>query len=172
MQVSTWSKGNRALGSCTLTVAWFLLLVHLAVLTNLQAQMLLVIEGLARHDSLGAESVGDSSLRWEEIQELDDIEHNVNRQQLWDSLEWKAVSTRSAPFLHNSNSSFDFRHVFVRACQVDRRATWEGRDKSFEWLEFAVRMHRRDAKATLEIVLVDLLECLEYFWNRAVRLGD
>jgi hypothetical protein len=33
--------------------------------------------------------VSDSSLRREEIQQLDDIEHNVDRQNLGDTLKWE-----------------------------------------------------------------------------------
>jgi hypothetical protein len=33
-------------------------------------------------------SVGNSSLRWEEIEHLDGIEHNVYHQELWDTLKW------------------------------------------------------------------------------------
>ncbi len=50
--------------------------------------MFLVVKSLSRHDGLWAESVGNSSFHWEEIEHLDSIEYNVNHQELWDSLKW------------------------------------------------------------------------------------
>jgi hypothetical protein len=58
------------------------------VLSNLETQVLLVVESLSRHDGLWAESVGNSSFHWEEIEHLDSIENNVYHQELSDSLEW------------------------------------------------------------------------------------
>jgi hypothetical protein len=55
---------------------------------NLETQVFLVVESLSRYDGLWAESVGNSSFRWEEIEHLDGIEHNVYHQELWDMLEW------------------------------------------------------------------------------------
>jgi hypothetical protein len=43
--------------------------------------------------------VSELSLRREEIQQLDDIEHNVDRQNLGTRLKWKAVTSGSAPLL-------------------------------------------------------------------------
>ena len=41
-------------------------------------------------------------------------------------------------------------------------------DQSREGCEFPVRMHCCDAKATMEIILVNLLECFEYLWDSPV----
>jgi hypothetical protein len=71
-----------------LTIARGIFLVHLTVLSNLETQVFLVVESLSRHDGLWAQSVRNPSLRWEEIEHLDGIEHNVYHQELWDTLEW------------------------------------------------------------------------------------
>jgi hypothetical protein len=57
-------------------------LVQLTVLSNLETQVFLVVKSLSRHNGLWAESVGNSSLHWEEIELLDSIEHNVYHQAL------------------------------------------------------------------------------------------
>ena len=61
--------------------------MHLTVLlTNLEMQVLLVVKRLTRHDCFWAESIRNSSLHWEEIEQLDGMEHNVDHQKLWDLL--------------------------------------------------------------------------------------
>ena len=97
--------------------------MNLAVLPDLETQVLLVIENLAGHYRLGANNVRYFSSRWEGIKHSDAIEHNVYRQKLWNPLEWEAVPTSSALFLHNSNSSLDLWEVLVSTRQVDHRVT-------------------------------------------------
>ena len=88
LQVSTWSKGNRSSGPCDLAVARKIFLVNLAVLPDLEAQVLLVLENLARHYRLGANTVRYSSFCWEEIKHpADTVEHNLYSQKLWNPLE-------------------------------------------------------------------------------------
>jgi hypothetical protein len=60
----------------------------LTEMSNLKTQVFFVVESLSRHNGLRAESVGNSSFLWEEIEHLDGIEHNVYHQELWDKLEW------------------------------------------------------------------------------------
>jgi hypothetical protein len=67
------------------------------------------------------------------------------------------------------DAPFDFRHIIVAGGQLGHRTTWQGLDQSLQRCEFAVRMHRRDAKAALEIILVDLLEGLVDLRDSSVR---
>jgi hypothetical protein len=101
----------------------------------------------------------------EKNQYFDDIEHNMDRHELGDLLE-ETVPSGPASLLHYPDPTFDLRYVIFGNFQVGHRATWnvfnQGR-------EFTVGMHCRDMEATLEILLVHLLENLEYFWNSSVR---
>ena len=65
------------------TVARGILLVHLTVLSDLETQVLFVVKSLTRHDGFWAESIRNSSLRREEIEQLNGMEHNVYCQKLW-----------------------------------------------------------------------------------------
>jgi hypothetical protein len=87
LEITTGSKQNGTLSSWTLTIAPGIFLVHLTVLSHLETQVFLVVKSLSRH-GLWVESVGNSSFRWEEIEHLDSIKHNVYHQELWDTLEW------------------------------------------------------------------------------------
>jgi hypothetical protein len=71
-----------------LTIAQGIFLEHLTALYNLETQVYLVVESLSRHKGLWAESAGNSSFHWEEVEHLDSIENKVNHQELWDTLEW------------------------------------------------------------------------------------
>jgi hypothetical protein len=93
----------------------------------------------------------------------------VDRHKLQDPLKWKAVPSFSTPFLHYPDVTFDLRDVLVGACQVDNRTTWQRLDQRFDRREFTVGMYRHDAEAALEIILIYLLECLEYLRNSFVH---
>ena len=120
--------------------------------------MFLVVKSLTRHDGFQAESVGNSSLRREEFEQFDSVEHNMDRQEFWDPLKWKAVSGSPAPLLHHPDSAFDFRDMLVAAGQVEHWTAWQGLDQSLEGPEFPVRMHHCDAETAMALVLVYLLE--------------
>jgi hypothetical protein len=114
-------------------------------------------------------SESNSSLHRGEIEQLNGMEHNVYHQELcWYPLKQKAVSSNSAPFLYHPDSTFDFRDMLVAASQVDHWATWHRLDQSCNGCKFPIRMHRCDAKATMKVVLVYLLECFEYLQNSSV----
>ena len=57
--------------------------MHLTVLSELQTQVLFVVERLTGHDGFRTESIRNSSLRREEIEQLNGMEHNVYCQKLW-----------------------------------------------------------------------------------------
>ena len=143
--------------------------MHLTVLSKLEMQVLFVVKSFTRHDGFWAEIIQDSSLRWEEIEQLNGMEHNVYRQKLWHPLKQKTVSSSSAPFLYHPDSIIDLWDVLVAASQVDHWATRHGLNQSREGCKFPIRMHRCDAKATMEVVLVYLLECLENLRDSSVR---
>ena len=134
--------------------------------------MPLIVQGLSGHEGFRTESVRYSSFRREEIQQLDGMEHNVYRQEFRHPLKRKAVSSSSAPFLYHPDSTFDFRDMLVAASQVNHRATRHRLDQSSKGFEFPVRMHRCDAEATMEIILVYLLENFEYLRDSPVCPRD
>jgi hypothetical protein len=139
------------------------------MLPNLQAQMLLAVKNLARHDSLGAKVIRHSSPSREEVEHTDAVHDNVNRQQLWCLLEREGVSTRSAPFLHNPNSSLDLGCMLVGASQINDRSICHRLDQWLQGSKLSISMNHSDAKTAMEMTLVNLLENLEHVWNRAVR---
>ena len=47
-------------------------------------------------------------------------------------------------------------------------SSWQGLNQKFERLKLAIHVHGDDAKSSVEIVLVDLLECFEYFAHGSV----
>ena len=98
--------------------------MHLTVLSNLYTQVFLLVEGLTVHDCFGAQSFRHSTLRREEIEKLHGMYHNVNRQELCNSLKWKAMSICSKHFLHHPDSTFDLRDMLVGFCQVNHGTTW------------------------------------------------
>ena len=55
-------------------------LVHLTVLSDLETQVLFVVKSLTRHDGFRAESIRNSSLHREEIEQLNGMEHDVYHQ--------------------------------------------------------------------------------------------
>ena len=93
--------------------------MNLTVLADLQAEVFVVVQHLARHDSFRANTVGYSASCREEVQHSNTVEDDMNRQQFGNSLERKIVSTCSTTFLDNANSPFDFSYMFVGARQVD-----------------------------------------------------
>ena len=97
------------------------------------------------------------------------MEHNVYRQEFRHPLKRKAVSSSSAPFLYHPDSTFDFRDMLVAASQVNHRSTRHRLDQSSKGFKFPVRMHRCDAEATMEIILVNLFERFEYLRDSPVR---
>ena len=70
LQVSTGPKRNGALCYGVLAVARSIFLVHLKLLSNLETQVFFVIEDLTRHDGFWAQSIRNSTLRWEEIKQF------------------------------------------------------------------------------------------------------
>jgi hypothetical protein len=169
LQISTWSKRDGSLGASELAVTRMVFLMNLAILPDLQTQMLLVIECLTRHYSLGTQSFRYYALCSKKIQKLDHIQHNVDRHDLGDPLKWKDVLSGLKAFLHYPDSTLDLGHVLIGTGQVDHGSTWNRLDQRLQGREFAVGVHHCDMKTTLEIILVNLLEILDYLRHHAVR---
>jgi hypothetical protein len=105
----------------------------------------------------------------EKNQQFDDIEHNVDRQELRDPLKWKAVPCCSTLFRHYPVSSRNSGYVLIGTRQVYQWSTWHRLNQGLDRREFAIGVHRRDMKSSLEIILIHLLECLENVRNIPVR---
>ena len=50
--VSTWDKAYCGFCTSSLAISWCVLLTDLAVLANIEGQVSLIVQGLARHDGL------------------------------------------------------------------------------------------------------------------------
>jgi hypothetical protein len=70
LQISTWSKRDGSLGASEVAVTRMVFIMNLAILPDLQTQMLLVIECLTQHYSLGTQSFRYSALGWKKIKSL------------------------------------------------------------------------------------------------------
>jgi hypothetical protein len=81
----------------------------------------------------------------------------------------KAVPSGPAALLHYPDTPLDLRHVLVGTGQVDHISTWNRLNQRPQGREFAVSVHDCDVKTTLEIILINILESLEYVRHRAVR---
>jgi hypothetical protein len=88
-------------------------LVHLTTLPDLKTQVMFIIESLPRHDGFGAESIRNSPLWWEEVEEFKSMEDDVNRQELGNSFVWEAVAGGSTPFLHHSDAAFNLWDILL-----------------------------------------------------------
>jgi predicted metal-dependent TIM-barrel fold hydrolase len=102
-------------------------------------------------------------------QQIDNIEYNMDLHELGDSFERETVQSGPASVLHYPYPTFDLRYVLVDTCHVDHMETWNGFNQGLERREFTVGMHLREIETMLEIVLVHLLEILEYLRNNYVR---
>jgi hypothetical protein len=103
------------------------------------------------------------------VQEFYHIEHNVYCHDLGDRLKWKAVLSGPTAFLHYPDTTLDLGHVLVVTGHFDHRSTWNRLKKRLQGREFAVGVNHCDVKTTLEIILMNLLESLEYLRHRAVH---
>jgi hypothetical protein len=93
----------------------------------------------------------------------------VDRHEIWDSLKWNAVPSGPTAFLHYLDFEFDLRYVLVVTCQVYHGSTWNRLNQGLQRRKFTVGMHHHDMETTLKIVLIDLLESLEYLRYSSVR---
>jgi hypothetical protein len=91
-----------------------------------------VVEDLPRQDGFGAQSSRDPLLWREEVKGFNDMEDEMNRHQLGNSLEWETVAGGSTPFLHHSDAALDLRDMLVAAGQVEHGATGQGLDQGFD----------------------------------------
>ena len=78
------------------------------------------------------------------------------------------MTNGSRSFFYHSNAPFNFRDVLVAAGQVEHRATGDRLYHGLEWCKLAIGAHGCDAKATIEVVLVNLHKTLEYHRNGAI----
>jgi hypothetical protein len=143
--------------------------VNLVILTDLQTQMLLVIECFTRHNILGTQSFRYSVLGSKKVQTFYHIEHNLYFYDLGYVLKWKSVPGGPTAFLHYPNTTIDLRHVLISTGQVDHRSTWNRLNQKLQGYEFSISVHHCDVKNILEIILIHLLESLEYLRHRTVR---
>ena len=67
LEVSTGAEGDSTLRARTQAITRLVLFMHLAILSEWKAQVLLVVQDLAGHGCLGTQRRGDSSLRREEV---------------------------------------------------------------------------------------------------------
>jgi hypothetical protein len=93
----------------------------------------------------------------------------VDRHELGDPLKWKTVPSGPTEVLHYPDSAFDLRYVLVGSSQVDHMFAWNKLNQGLEGREFAIGVHRRDMETTLDIVLIHLLESLEYLRYSSVH---
>jgi hypothetical protein len=166
LQIATGDKINLSLGAGNLAVVKVIFLVNLALLSDLQTQVFLVVQSLTGHDGFWNEGVGDISLR-QKKQKLNDVQDNADCHELWNPLKRETVPSCSATFLHYP--AYSFRHVLIGTCQVDHWATWNGLYQGLKRREFAVNVHRRDKKSALKVILVHFLKNLEYLRHNSVR---
>jgi hypothetical protein len=92
----------------------------------------------------------------------------VDRHDLGDPLKWKAVPSGPTAFLHYPDSTLDLGNVLIGTGQVDHGSTWNRLDQRLQGREFAATVHHCEVKTTLEIILLNLLESLEYLRHLAV----
>ena len=98
--------------------------MNLAILSNLETQMLLAVWSLSWHDGLWADSVQIAAFCREMIQQFDGMENNMNHQKLGDPVERKTVSRGPASFLDNSDSSLYLGDMFISTGQIDPGSVW------------------------------------------------
>ncbi len=89
------------------------------------------------------------------------MKHNVDRDKLWNLVERKTVPNRSASFLDDPDSSFNFRDVLACAGQIDSRSVGDGLYQGLKRCKLAITMDCCDAKAAIEVEHVDPLKALE-----------
>jgi hypothetical protein len=142
--------------------------MNLAILPDLKTQMLLVIECFTQHNSCGTQSFKYSALGWKKVQKCYHIEHNVYCRDLGNPLKWTDVSSSPTVFLHYPDTTLDLGHMLVGTAQFDHRSTWNRLKQRLQRREFAIGVHHCDVKTTLEIILKNLLESLEYLRHRTV----
>jgi hypothetical protein len=143
--------------------------MNLAIMPDLQTQMRLVIECFTRHNCLGTQTFRYSAIGWKQVQKCYHIEHNVYCRDLGDPLKWKAVPSGPTAFLHYPDRTLYLGHVLVGTGQVNHRYTCNILNQRLQGHAFAVGMNHCDLKTTLEIILINLLESLEYLRHRAVH---
>jgi hypothetical protein len=93
----------------------------------------------------------------------------VDRHELGYCLKQKTVPSGPTTLFHYPDTTFHLGYVLVGTYQVDHRATWHGFNQGLERCEFTGGMYRRDVETTLEILLVHLLESLEYLRDSSAR---
>jgi hypothetical protein len=65
-------------------------------------------------------------------------------------------------FLHYPDLELDLRYLLIGTFQVDHKSTWNRLNQGLQRREFDVGIHHRDMETTLKMVLIYLLESLEY----------
>jgi hypothetical protein len=73
-----WTNG--ALRARQWAVPWSIFLANLATLANLETQMLLAVQSLARHNRFRTDSIQNTALCWEVIQQFHGEEDNMHHQ--------------------------------------------------------------------------------------------
>ena len=93
--------------------------MHLAVRTEFQLDILLVVKVLSGQKHAGAESVRHPALAREIFQHAPTKEHHADHHEGCDSWKRQAMMGGSATFLHHSNPSFHRRDVLVGSTHIN-----------------------------------------------------
>jgi hypothetical protein len=130
----------------------------------------LIFPCLSRHDGLWAQSIRKASLRREEVEHFNNIEHDVNRQKLWKPLEWKSMPNSTAPFFDLPDATFNFRHMLIAAGYVKHGTTGHRIEQRFEGCKFPVRVDHFDMETTVKVNLLDVVDCFKN-WGTVLSVG-
>ncbi|MCG3771094.1 MAG: hypothetical protein JW384_02274 [Nitrosomonadaceae bacterium] len=80
--------------------------------------VVLVVNDLPRHDGLGTVVIRHTSLRWEVVEQLDNIHDHMCHQLRRHSLEWKSMTCRPGTLFHNTYATLNKRLMFVSTGQI------------------------------------------------------
>mmetsp|Transcript_37239 Transcript_37239/g.52595 ORF Transcript_37239/g.52595 Transcript_37239/m.52595 type:complete len:143 (-) Transcript_37239:969-1397(-) len=123
------------------------------------------VEHLAQHNRPRTENTG-SSPRLEEIEYFHGHKDNVDSEYLGNPRERHTVAQYPHTFLDDSDSSVNCRHMLVSTGQINPgSARYRLPNLLFERPKFVVRMNCVDGEPTMQIILIDFKEGLEYLLN-------
>jgi hypothetical protein len=168
LQVSTRAKRDSTFSAGDLTVACGIFFVHLAVLANLEAQMPLLVKRLPRENGFATKGSRNSSLHREEIEEFNSVSY------MWIV---KSFGIRSNGRLCRVAWQRSFTTLMRRSipgtCSLVHARFKVGPAgmqliKDLTGANSASASTMSDTEATMEIVLIDLVESIENCWNRPV----
>ena len=92
----------------------------------------------------------------------------MSSQELQYSLEMEAVESSYTPFLHHLDSPLDVRDMLILCGHIYQWYNWQGLYQALQRPGLAVCMHCGDAEATMQVILLYLLEGFEYLQHCAI----